>query len=186
MADEIHAFWRRIDRPGHDAARLCRAPSGWMLDGHAAFDERGPTGLRYTLELAEDYSTIRAVIDGHRSGAAIHHVIEREGSAWMLDATAMPGLDDLIHVDFGFTPATNLQQLRHAGLAVGEEAEIPAVWFDIGERVLVRLPQRYRRIAEDRYWYSSPTAAYEAVLELAPNGFVRLYPDLWEMEPLRG
>ena len=78
--------------------------------------------------------------------------------------------------------ATNLQQLRHARLAVGEEAAIPAAWFDIGEATLVRLPQRYRRIAEDRYWYSSPESDYEAVLEMAENGFVRLYPGLWEME----
>lgn len=185
MTDEVHAFWRRIDRPGHDAARLYRVPAGWVLDGHAAFDERGPTGLRYTLELAADYGTIRAVIDGHRSGAAVRHTIERQGSVWTLDGRAMPGLDDLVHVDFGFTPATNLQQLRHAGLAVGEEADIPAAWFDIGEPALVNLPQRYRRTAEDRYRYSSPTAGYEATLELAPNGFVRVYPDLWEMEPLR-
>ena len=95
----------------------------------------------------------------------------------------MPGLGDLIHLDFGFTPATNLQQLMHADLAVGEEAEIPAAWFDIGEATLVRLAQHYRRTAADRYWYSSPAAGYEATLEMAASGFVRLYPGLWEMEP---
>ena len=97
----------------------------------------------------------------------------------------MPGLGDLLHLDFGFTPSTNLQQLRHADLAVGEEADIPAAWFDIGEATLTRLPQHYRRTAEDLYHYDSPTAGYEAVLELAPNGFVRLYPELWEMERRR-
>ena len=60
-----------------------------------------------------------------------------------------------------------------------------AAWFDIGEAGLVRLPQQYRRIADDRYWYSSPTGGYEAVLEMAGNGFVRLYPELWEMEDLQ-
>ena len=157
-----------------------------MLEGYAAFDELGPTGLRYRVDLAADYGTVRAAVDGHRSGKPVHHTIARQGSAWALDGEAIAGLEDLVHIDFGFTPATNLQQLRHAGLAIGEEAEIAAVWFDIGEPTLVRLRQRYRRIAENRYWYSSPTAGYEAVLELAPNGFVRLYPDLWEMEPLRG
>jgi len=186
MDDDIHAFWRRLDRPGHDTARLYQAPFGWVLDGLAVFHENGPTGVRYRVELAADYGTIRAFVDGHRSGAVVYHDIERDGSVWMLDGQAMPGLDDLVHLDFGFTPATNLQQIRHADLAVGEEVEIVAAWFDIGERALVRLPQRYRRLAVDRYWYSSPTARYEATLELAPNGFVRVYPDLWEMEPLRG
>ena len=69
---------------------------------------------------------------------------------------------------------------------MGEEAEISAAWFDIGEASLVRLPQQYRRVADDRYWYRSPMGEYEAVLEMAGNGFVRLYPELWEMEDLRG
>lgn len=186
MSDDIHAFWRRIDRPGHDMARLYRVPFGWVLDGYAVFHEHGPTGVRYRIELAPDYSTMRASIDGYRSGEVVYDDIERDDAGWTLHGRRLDGLDDLVHLDFGFTPATNLQQLRHADLAIGEEGEIVAAWFDIGERTLVRLPQRYRRVAEDRYWYSSPTAGYEATLELAPNGFVRVYPGLWEMEPLRG
>jgi hypothetical protein len=186
MSADTHAFWRRIDQPGHDVARLCSAPFGWVLDGYAVFLENGPTGVRYRVELASDCTTIRAFIDGHRSGEVVCHEFARDGSAWALDGQVVAGLDDLAHLDFGFTPSTNFQQVRHAGLAVGEEAEIEAAWFDIGERTLVRLPQHYRRIDEDRYWYSSPTTGYEAVLEMAPNGFVRVYPGLWETEPLRG
>ena len=186
MSVDIYSFWRRIDRPGHDIARLYPAPAGWVLDGYAVFIENGPTGVHYRVELGADYTTIRASIDGHRSGAVVRHHFERADSTWMLDGRAVCGLDDLVHLDFGFTPSTNFQQLRHAGLAIGEEAEIEAAWFDIGEHALVRLPQRYRRIAEDHYQYNSPTTGYESVLEMAPNGFVRVYPGLWETEPLRG
>ncbi|MCL6697546.1 putative glycolipid-binding domain-containing protein [Sphingomonas sp. NSE70-1] len=157
---------------------------GWVLTGFAAFFEQGVTGLHYRLELDSDYSTLRARIEGFREDRAVAHEFRREG-AWYLDGTQVAGLDDLVHLDFGFTPATNLQQLRHAGLAEGEEADIPAAWFDIGEPTLVRLPQHYRRLADDRYQYDSPTASYSAVLELAHNGFVRLYPGLWEMEEPR-
>ena len=175
------AFWRRLDRPGHDAAVLERFEDGWTLTGIAVFDENGATGLRYQLQLAPDYSTKSARIDGFRDGHAIVHEFRKDGS-WYLDGLRMADMDDLVHLDFGFTPSTNLQQLRHADLTVGEEADVPAAWFDIGEAKLSRLPQHYRRVAEDRYHYSSPTAGYEAVLELAPGGFVRLYPQLWEME----
>ena len=181
MSDGAFAFWRRLDRPGHDAALLSQSATGWTLEGYAAFHEKGPTGLRYRAELAADYSTLAATIEGHRSGRPFTHAFRRGGD-WLFDGETVHGLGDLVHLDFGFTPATNLQQLRHAGLAVGEEAEISAAWFDIGEATLVRLPQQYRRIAEDRYWYSSPMGGYEAVLEMAGNGFVRLYPGLWEME----
>ena len=181
MSDGAIAFWRRIDRPGHDAARLTRTGEGWSLTGFAAFHENDITGLHYHLELGPDFSTQRASIDGFRGGRPFNHQFRRQ-DGWYLNDVEIEGLHDLVHLAFGFTPSTNLQQLRHAGLAIGEEAEIPAAWFDIGEQSLARLPQRYRRLAEDRYHYVSPTAGYEAVLELAPSGFVRLYPDLWEME----
>ena len=181
-SDIACAFWRRIDRPGHDSAVLEPSDDGWVLSGFAVFDENGPIGLRYRVELARDFSTRRAQVDGSRSGIAFSHRFFRDRDQWHFDDRLVPGLGDLIHLDLGFTPSTNLQQLRHAGLAIGEEAEVPAAWFDIGEDTLVRLPQHYRRVAEDRYHYRSLAAGYEAVLEIAPNGFVRLYPDLWEME----
>ena len=183
--DACFAFWRRMDAPGHDAAMLAPGDDGWTLTGFAAFQEKGPTGLRYQVDLARDFTTRSARIDGFRCGEPFVHRFRRDGQGWFLDDRLMPGLDDLVHLDFGFTPSTNLQQLRHAGLAIGEEAEIPAAWFDIGEESLVRLPQHYLRLAEERMQYASPTAGYEAVLELASSGFVRLYPDLWAMEPER-
>lgn len=182
MSDGSYAFWRRLDRPGHDAARLAASSAGWTLQGYAAFDENGPTGLRYQVDLAPDYATLGATIEGHRSGIPFVHVFRREAGEWLLDGVTVPGLGHLVHLDFGFTPATDLQQLRHARLEVGQEAEISAAWFDIGEATLVLLPQHYRRVAEDRYWYSSPTSGYEAALEIADSGFVRLYPDLWVAE----
>lgn len=183
MSGGTFALWRRIDRPGHDTARLTQSGEGWRLEGVASFHENGPTGLCYELDLAPDFATIGAIVAGHRSGRAFRHEFRRSGGDWLLDGEVQQGLGDLLHLDFGFTPATNLQQLLHADLAVGEEAEIPAAWFDVGESALVRLPQRYRRIAPDRYHYNSPTAGYEATLEMAASGFVRLYPGLWEMEP---
>lgn len=184
MIERTVAFWRRLDLPGHDAAMLRRASQGWEVTGFAAFDEQGVTGVHYRLELAPDFSTNLAHIQGFRAGKPFTHDFRREG-AWYLDDRKVAGLDDLVHLDFGFTPSTNLQQLRHARLDVGEEADIPAAWFDIGEPSLTRLPQHYRRQSENSYQYDSPTASYSAVLELAPNGFVRLYPDLWEMEDAR-
>jgi hypothetical protein len=181
MIDRAVAFWRRLDRPGHDSAMIERSGDRWALAGFAAFHENGATGVRYRLEMDPDFTTRSARIEGFRDGRPFVHDFRRE-RAWYLDGNRVAGLDDLVHLDFGFTPATNLQQLRHAGLTEGEEAEIPAAWFDIGETGLVRLPQHYRRLAGDRYDYNSPTASYSAVLELASNGFVRLYPGLWEME----
>ena len=56
------------------------------------------------------------------------------------------------------------------------------MWFDVGETTLVELPQVYERRTDTTYWYASPTAHYEGLLELAPNGFAANYPELWKME----
>ena len=181
MSAGASAFWRRLDRPGHDAATIERSGDGWALSGYAAFAEKGITGLHYQVELGRDFATRSAKIEGFRDGVHFVHEFRRAG-AWYLDEVEVPDLDDLVHLDFGFTPSTNFQQLRRAGLKVGDEADIPAAWFDIGKAGLVRLPQHYRRLSEDRYHYRSPTNSYSEVLELAPSGFVRLYPGLWEME----
>lgn len=181
MSSGASAFWRRLDRPGHDAATIERSGDGWTLSGYAVFLEKGVTGLHYQLEIGRDFGTRSARIEGFRDGVHFAHEVRRSG-AWYLDEVLIADLDDLVHLDLGFTPATNFQQLRRAGLKVGDEAEIPAAWFDVGAASLTRLPQRYRRLSEDRYDYSSPTASYSAVLELAPSGFVRVYPGLWEME----
>src|SRR5687768_5253922 len=121
MADGAFALWRRRDRPGHGGARMCRSAAGWTLEGHAAVHEHGRTGLWYLVELAPDFTTIGATVEGHRSGEEFLHRFSREAGNWSLDGQTIPGLGDLVHLDFGFTPATNLQQVRHAGLAVGEE-----------------------------------------------------------------
>ena len=179
MIDE--AFWRRLDKPGHDAAIIEKSGDGWTLTGFAVFAEKGITGLRYQVELGRDFATRSARIEGFRDERQFVHDFRRAG-AWYFDGVEIPGLEHLVHLDFGFTPSTNYQQLRRAGLKVGEEADISAAWFDIGETGLVRLPQHYRRVSEDRYEYNSPTASYSGTLELAPNGFVRVYPGLWEMD----
>jgi len=101
---------------------------------------------------------------------------------WLLNDEPVRGVEDCFHVDFGFTPSTNLAQLRRAALANGETAEVPVAWLDVPPGMLTRLEQRYRRVSETSYDYDAPRFAYHAVLEVTPAGFVRRYPELWEME----
>ena len=79
-------------------------------------------------------------------------------------------------LDFGFTPATNVLQLSRVALKLGQSAEVPVVWFDLDSASLTALPQRYERRRETSYWYEAPSVPYQAVLEIAPNGFVRILP----------
>jgi hypothetical protein len=72
-------------------------------------------------------------------------------------------------------------QLSRIALKLGQSAEVPVVWFDLDGARLTELLQRYERRGETSYWYEAPTVPYQGVLEIAPNGFVRSYPELWRL-----
>ena len=55
-------------------------------------------------------------------------------------------------------------------------------WLDADAGTLSELPQIYERRSQDALWYQAPSFGYEGLLELAPNGFIRSYPGLWEAE----
>ena len=176
------AFWRCLYTAGHDSAVLAAALTGWHLNGMAVFrGDGGPVAVNYTIEIDDNWLARRGSIRGFADGKRFFHSIERKEDGWNLDGQPQ-GFANLTDLDFGFTPAPNLQQLKRAALEIGQRAEFSVVWFDIGKERLVELPQIYERRDETHYWYESPTARYEAVLEIDPSGFARVYPDLWEME----
>ena len=115
----------------------------------------GPVAVNYSVETDEAWLTRRGSVRGFAGGQAFLHSIERKAEGWALDGK-WNGLAKLTDLYFGFTPATNLQQLKRAALEVGERAEFSVAWFDIGKEQLVELPQIYERRTKTRYWYESP------------------------------
>lgn len=177
-----HALWTRLDTPGHDAAFLFETDDGYELRGTAVF--KGNTGaarIIYCVELDRTWRARAGQVSGEIGQTTLTHRMEHANAHWSLDGVPVAGLAHLKDLDFGFTPATNMPALRRAALAVGQEADMPAAWFDLDPPRLMALPQHYHRLAGAQYDYHSPMVGYRAVLELAPSGFVRIYPGLWEM-----
>jgi uncharacterized protein len=177
------ALWRRLDVPGHDAARLSAAPAGWRLSGTAVFEHAGlPACLGYALDLDRSWATLAGSVRGFVGDREVSRRVACGPRGWRLDGRPQPALAGLRDLDLGFTPATNLQQLRRLDLAIGEAAELAVAWLDVDAAELAELPQTYRRRDALSYDYAAPTVPYAAVLELATSGFVRSYPGLWQME----
>lgn len=174
--------WMRLDRPGRDAASFRRIDEGWVLEGAAAFDhEAGLAAVAYRVEVDVRWETKRGMIAGFLAGRAIRHEIERDSAGWRLNGARIEGLEHLVDLDYGFTPATNVLQLSRNALKVGQKAAVPVAWFDLDSASLIELPQLYERRGEACYWYEAPTVRYQGLLEIAPNGFVRSYPGLWRL-----
>jgi uncharacterized protein len=176
------AAWRRLDRPGCDAALLRSSDGGWLLKGAAAFDyEGGSAAVAYQVEVDARWETKRGLISGFLGDQTIRHEIKRDSAGWRLNGLRVEGFEHLVDLDYGFTPATNVLQLSRIALKPGQSAEVPVAWFDLDSASLTELPQRYERRSEASYWYEAPTVPYQNLLEIAPNGFVRSYPELWRL-----
>jgi len=126
--------------------------------------------------------TVRGAVRGFLAGRPVAHDIAWTVKGWSIDGRLCPGLGHLADLDFGFTPATNLQQLRRVKLGIGDSVELPVAWLEAGSDTLVELPQRYRRLDETRYAYEAPGVPYAATLEIAANGFAAHYPDGWVLD----
>ena len=178
-------LWRRLDAPGHDACRLERTDGGWRLDGAAVFLHEGaPARLSYRVACDAAWHTREGSVQGWVGARAVDAAVRHSADgAWTLNGAVVPGLDGCVDLDLGFTPATNLLQLRRVALQVGQGADVPVAWLDVPALSLDVLHQRYERRAEGAYWYEAPRFGYAELLEVDPVGFARRYPGLWEAEP---
>jgi hypothetical protein len=179
-------LWRRLDVPGHDACRLERNATAWQLDGAAVFrQEDGRIGqLHYRVRCDLHWHTQWGTVRGWLGDVAVDLSIARDARGhWKLNDEAVPDLSHCVDLDLGFTPATNLLQLRRLNLAKGEGADAPAAWVDLdGGGVLSELAQRYERRSESEYAYEAKRFDYAATLSVTEDGFVRDYPRLWVAE----
>jgi hypothetical protein len=183
MAIVSTMLWRRIDAPGHDFCRLEHASDGWSLDGAAIFRHRtGPALLAYTVRCDAQWRTVSGRIHGFVAERAVDTVVARRGSVWTLNGAPVRGMEHLLDLDLSFTPATNLQQLRRVPIAENQSVRLNVAWLDADAGTLTELAQTYERRGQDAYWYRAPSVGYEGLLELAPNGFIRNYPNLWVAE----
>ena len=174
-------FWRRLDTPGHDACRLARTEGGWQLDGTAVFlHDRTATQLAYRVVCDDGWRTRHGEVRGWMGAQPVDLLITRADGAWSLNGELAAGLDDCIDLDFGFTPATNVLQIRRAMTAERTVVDLPVAWLDPFAGRLDRLLQRYERRGPHAFWYKAPRFDYAALLDVNDDGFILNYPGLWE------
>ncbi len=177
MIAGAHAvLWVRLDRPGNDACRFAEAEGGYLIDGSAT--DAGWTPLRYRVRARDDGTTRRA-----RIGEASRIFIRRApDGAWTLNGAPVPEVAGALDIDLGFTPATTTLAIRRLALAVGEEAQLTAAWFDPDDERLKPVRQAYRRTAPGTYRFTAPDLGVSARLEVDRHGIVRDYEGLWRAQ----
>ena len=180
-------LWRRLDRAGHESARLSESAAGAVIEGTAVFGESGrPCRLDYRVICDAGWRTVAARVTGWLGATAIDLDVAVDAArSWTLNGTHCPDVQGCDDIDLSFSPATNLLPIRRTPLAIGGRVSVRAAWLRFPDPTLEPLDQVYERVAESRYRYESAGGTFVAMLETNASGFVTRYPGLWELEDLR-
>jgi uncharacterized protein len=176
-------LWRRLDRAGHECARLIQSSAGWKLRGTAVFEhEKQPCNLDYLIECDAEWKTVATRVIGWLGNRSIYVDIKVDptGGGWTMNRVPQAQVHGCIDVDLNFSPSTNLLPVRRLSLGVGNSASVHAAWLRFPSFVLERLDQRYQRLDQQLYRYESAGGSFVADLEINSNGFVTRYPGFCE------
>ena len=166
----IEARWTGWDGQGLQQVILDgRAARGLILDadgGHSyriVTDESGATrevGLWSTTGIRLDLTA-------------------SEPGRWRDADGARPDLDGATDPDISASPFTNTLPIRRCALAVGEAAEITALYIDAATLSCRPAPQRYTRLEAHLYRYEGLESGFTAELPVDDHGVVLDYPGLF-------
>ena len=177
-------LWRRLDRPGHEYARIIRDESSRTLSGTALFDHEGvPVKLDYVVTCDLSWSTTAARVWGWLGEREVQVSITAERDrSWNLNGMSCPEVRECTDVDLNFSPSTNLLPIRRLSLAVGQQCEVHAAWLRFPTFTLERLRQIYTRVGELTYRYESAGGAFVAELQVNEIGLPVSYGNIWSAE----
>ena len=183
MVTERSIIWRRLDKPGHESARLFWLDSKWQLAGTAVFaDKQQPCRLDYVLQCDSQWQTLSGKVAGWVGNEVVElEVLVDSNRRWRLNGEDCAEVNGCIDLDLNFSPLTNLLPIRRLNLAVGQQASVTAAWLRFPSFHLEPLGQMYRRVGASSYHYESAEGSFVAELEVDDVSFVTRYGDLWRV-----
>jgi uncharacterized protein len=167
--------WRERDTSGSHVCSLLAAEDGFELAGagSAGIGDQA-VEVRFTVRVDGSWATRHTDVRAGKRSAALR----ADGlGGWTVDGAERADLQGCTDVDLEFTPATNTLPIRRLGLSLGQSAEIEAAWVRVPSLAVERSLQRYERLAERRYRYSSGQFSVE--LDVDEQGLVLDYPPYW-------
>jgi len=177
-------LWRYVPVRGLESCGLWRYPlreaggeQGWALRGTAVTEFDGaPAEVRYRVICDQAWRTRRVHVGVVRGGRKAALRLEADGRGqWRSDGEPVSAFEGSLDVDLGIGASTNTLPIRRLRLPVGGASQLVAAWVRFPELSLEPLPQRYTRLAEDRYRYESLDSEFTAELVVDELGLVVSY-----------
>jgi hypothetical protein len=172
-------LWQDVETGALDRCRLEAGPDGLRLAGLVLTAAHGtPLDVRYLVEAGPDGLTRRVELE--LDGGATRRVLLADGAGrWRWQGgPELAEVAGALDVDLTVTPATNTLPIRRlAGLDLGRAADLRMAWVQFPDLQVVPSAQRYRRLAPDRWRFS--TGDFSAELLVDPDGLVLDYGGLF-------
>jgi hypothetical protein len=170
--------WRRSDEVETDEhCTLTVRDGGVSLVGTVLGSEAGvPVRIEYRVLADASGLTTAAHVRDLRGFETRTFVLERDAKGnWSVDGTTVKALKGCTDVDLGCSPSTNTLPIRRLRLGVGASQTIKAAWVRFPGLDIVKAAQKYTRLDEFTYRYSS--GDFEADLTVDDDGLVAGYAE---------
>lgn len=171
--------WRPVEEPGLEHLELTEEAGRIFARSILIGEREGVSfGLRYQVELSPGW-LVQSLVLERLDGARLRLESDGEGH-WRRGGVAAPELDGCIDIDISGTPFTNTLPIRRCDLALDEPRRFRMAWVPLDTLVPFADGQVYTRLGERRFRYQSQDGSFERVIETDEEGFVTLYPGLFE------
>lgn len=174
----VTAVWRGIASESLESLELTVHDDGRQA---RSVVDLGPERLEYTVELDASWTFTTLSL---RSSDGRTLELVRDDRGWQADGSTRPDLAEAVDIDLAFSPFTNTLPIRRLALAVGGSADIVTAYVDPESFTVTTDPQRYTRLAPDRYLYESRDSDFRREVTVDDDGLVVDYPDLFTRVPL--
>lgn len=179
------AAWQHRDaRAGFEVVFLRADGGGFRVDGATTAVEDGAAWVvQYSIGFDATWTARRTRVEGRSAAGRSRVSLVGDGAGhWEVDGAAAPALDGCLDVDLESSALTNAFPVRRLGLAIGRDAQAPAVYVRAADLHVERLEQHYRRLDDDedrqRYAYAAPRFDFACELLYDRFGLVLDYPGI--------
>jgi|SRR5215813_4386298 len=174
-------LWQWVQGPGLERVQLLTAPDQWILRGTIlTLAEHGAAEARYEIVCDSAWHTRSADISLNDGYSERRLSIRTEHGRWYANEQLSETVDGCIDIDLGWSPSTNTLPIRRLQLDIGQSSgSIVAAWVRFPDLILEPLPQKYLRVSDQQYRYSSRGGAFVAEISVDDQGLILDYEGLW-------
>jgi uncharacterized protein len=183
VTDSSAVIWRRVlDNQSFEICRFIRLRARVQLNGTIlASDEGRPIEICYQISCDPDWKTREVAVRQRYKFVESNLKLSANDKIWhRADQGLLPELAGCVDVDIELTPATNAFPINRLNLAIGGSGEIQAAWIRLPSLAIVRAHQRYERLSENVYRYTSVASGFQAEIEVDGFGLPIRYGNIWQ------